>query len=294
MAIGDVADRSGRGGAMSYANPTRGRTETGALLGLATLVGFSTWVLFLSPLISVLGSFVPNSESLLGTFLLTALRFVPLWLIAWYTPRLFGRSSKTLIRPDGTWQRHWIWFGFSSWFALSALLSLAEWLLLPESFSLTLSWQNVALSLLVAIVVFPIQTSAEELVFRGLLPQSLGQWLRHPALLAVASGLLFAIPHLLNPEALGEPWLALLAYGSLGAVWSAAVLRTGGLEVALGAHLANNIFALSIVGYEESALPSIAIWTTPPVDLSVEVIKGLIGGGLWLLALYWWSRKREQ
>lgn len=279
---------------MSYARPERGPRETGPLLGLAIWSLFFLWLFVFSPMVAAVGALIPGSDSLLWTFLLTALRFLPLWLMAWFTPRLFGRSPRSLIRAGGSFDSGWLAIGFGSWFGLSILVSAVEWLLSPGDFALTFSWTNAALSLVVALLVFPLQTSAEELVFRGLIPQALGRAVRADWLLALISGLFFAVPHLLNPEAVGAPLLALVAYGSLGAAWSYAVLRTGGLEVALGAHLANNIFALSIVGYENSALPSVAIWTTPAVALGQEAVKAVAGGLVWLLAVSWLQRRRAR
>lgn len=279
---------------MSFARPTRGARESGPMLGFAIWTIFFVWLLIFSPLVTSLAGLIPGSDSLLWTFLLTALRFLPLWLMAWFTPRLLGRAPRTLIRPAGTFDFWWLAVGFGSWFALSASLAALEWLADPESYTLTFSWGNAALSLLVALLVFPVQTSAEELVFRGLIPQALGQVVRADWLLALLSGLLFALPHLLNPEAVGQPGFALIAYGALGATWSYAVLRTGGLEVALGAHLANNIFALSVVGYENSALPAIAVWTTPAIALDQEALKSVVGGLVWLYAVHWLRGRRER
>ena len=57
---------------------------------------------------------------------------------------------------------------------------------------------------LAALLLTPLQCAAEELVFRGYVLQGLGRLLRNPLVLVVLSGLLFAIPHLLNPEVDGE------------------------------------------------------------------------------------------
>ena len=293
MAARHPSHLSGRGGTLSYAHPARGSRESGPLLGFATLLAFSIWLLFFSPLVGAVTALIPGSDSLLGTFAGTALRFIPLWMLAWYVPRLLGRPSITLLRPAGRIQLRWFGFGFGSWLALSGAFAVGEWLLSPEDFTVTVSWSHAVLSVFVALIVFPIQTSAEELVFRGLIPQALGTVLRSDWAIAAASGLLFAVPHLLNPEAIGNSSAALIAYGALGAAWCLAVLRTGGLEVALGAHLANNIFALSIVGYENSALPSIALWTTPAIDLSLEAGKSVVAGAIWVSLVHLWSRKNS-
>jgi len=51
-----------------------------------------------------------------------------------------------------------------------------------------------------SILLTPIQCAAEELVFRGYAMQGLALLTRRPALIAVGCSIVFALPHLLNPE----------------------------------------------------------------------------------------------
>lgn len=105
-----------------------------------------------------------------------------------------------------------------------------------------------------ALLLVPIQTSAEELLFRGYLMQGLGLVLHRWGAVLVSS-LLFALPHLLNPEVYGANlWIAFLPYLTTGLLLSLITLRDGTLELALGVHAINNIFAFLFV-------------TTPPYDI---------------------------
>ena len=56
--------------------------------------------------------------------------------------------------------------------------------------------------LLFAIVLVPIQSGFEEVFFRAYIVQGLMQFLRNKLVLALAAGVIFALPHLANPE----PW----------------------------------------------------------------------------------------
>lgn len=76
---------------------------------------------------------------------------------------------------------------------------------------------------------------AEEILFRGWLLQQTYAFVRNVALLLTINGLLFSAVHF-DPSP--GPFLIRAA---MGAAWSWVVLRTGGLEFALGAHLANNL-----------------------------------------------------
>lgn len=80
-----------------------------------------------------------------------------------------------------------------------------------------------------------IAAAAEEVACRGVLLRLTGQATRHPLVLCLVNGVLFSALH-------GDPDpVAFVARALSGAVWTWAALRLGGLEFAIGAHLANNL-----------------------------------------------------
>jgi hypothetical protein len=81
------------------------------------------------------------------------------------------------------------------------------------------------------------------------------------AILITITSLLFTIPHLGNPEmARGEVWGA-LGYFGFGVFCAVITLQDQGLELALGVHAANNLFASVLVNSWDSVLPSQALFT---------------------------------
>lgn len=92
-----------------------------------------------------------------------------------------------------------------------------------------------------AVVLLVLAAAAEEVVFRGWLLKQTGAFTRNPAILMAANGLLFAAIHFdPNPGA----FLVRAAMG-VGLTWM--TLRTGGIELAIGAHAANNIVILMLL-----------------------------------------------
>lgn len=87
--------------------------------------------------------------------------------------------------------------------------------------------------LAIAVLVVPLQAAAEEYAFRGLLMQTVGAWLRHPAFAVVLPVPLFTLGH--EYDALGLVDVAAFALFAGWLTW-----RTGGLEAAIGLHVANN------------------------------------------------------
>ncbi len=77
--------------------------------------------------------------------------------------------------------------------------------------------------------------AAEEVVCRGVLLRLTTQLTRHPVVLCLINGLLFSALHL-DPDP-----VAYVARALSGAIWTWAAIRLGGLEFAIGAHLANNL-----------------------------------------------------
>lgn len=92
-----------------------------------------------------------------------------------------------------------------------------------------------------AIVLLLIAAAAEEIVFRGWLLKHAGAFIRNPAILMAVNGLLFALIHFdPNPG-------AFLVRAAMGAGLTWMTLRTGGIELAIGAHAANNIAILLLL-----------------------------------------------
>ena len=93
-----------------------------------------------------------------------------------------------------------------------------------------------------------LQSSAEELVFRGYLPQSLHHMLpgllNQPILIALISSALFAALHWGNPDVMHSPWIAMAEFFVLSLAVSWLSLRLGGLEAAFALHSVNNCMLL--------------------------------------------------
>lgn len=140
--------------------------------------------------------------------------------------------------------------------------------------------------LLIAFTLIPIQTSAEEVFFRGWIQQRLENGRRSIWLVSLIGGALFAIPHLSNPEVNGQLFFAILGYGASGFMFAWVSMRDQSIGIALGAHAANNIMASLLVSSADSALPSVSIWTTPAVDWFSAAILSIVTVPLfiWLTA----------
>jgi len=187
------------------------------------------------------------------------------------------RPLRTLISSNRSiaWGR--LFQGFGVWFVLAALIAVVEALLFPGRYVWTLDIRRFIPFVLLALIFIPIQTSAEEFFFRGYILQGIGLHWRNIWLLSAISGLLFGLPHLLNPEAAVNYALLGLFYFAFGFVLAYITLRDGKLELALGAHAANNLFSVLFANTIVSALPSPSLFTITVIDAVYSVPAALIG-----------------
>lgn len=132
-------------------------------------------------------------------------------------------------------------------------------------------------SLIVVLLLVPVQAAAEEYIFRGMLMQSIGRWLRHPAWAILLPVPLFVFGHLYDVIGLVSVGVFAVAAGWM--TW-----RTGGLEAAIALHVVNNLtaFGLQLAGGEEAAANS-------PGLLSLVFSCLLVGG--FVAFVEWWLRR---
>ena len=109
--------------------------------------------------------------------------------------------------------------------------------------------------------------AAEEVVCRGVLLRLTGLITRRPLVLCLINGVVFSAIHL-DPDP-----VAFVSRAVSGGIWTWAALRLGGLEFAIGAHLANNlIIALFWQPFSQAGVSQDSAW----IDLAPEVLTTVI------------------
>lgn len=245
--------------AMADGNPeTAVNLETGLVTGINPLFNFMAAMLTFAPLI--VGIFV-------------VVRFV------------HGRPFRSIITPAKklNWQR--LGQGFALWLLLAALASLVEYLLHPEIYSLVFNARRFVPFALFALLLVPMQTSAEELLFRGYLLQTTGHFSRNIWFLGLINGLLFMVPHLGNPELAASAILLPLFYFSFGALFAFITLRDNSAELALGAHAANNLYSALFANYNNSALQTESVFLVTELDAVYGLVSLWVMGGIFYFVL---------
>ncbi len=204
------------------------------------------------------------------------------------------RPLLTIMTPQRKLDWRKIWLPGLLWFFLSIWVTLGDVLLHPGTYKLAFDLRQWLPFALTALLLTPIQTTAEEWMFRGYLLQGLGRITRNKTVLIVVSGILFAVPHFLNPEMQIDFMLLAFYYFSFGAFLTWMTLRYQSLELALGVHAANNLFAVIVANYEGSALPSPAIFMANGLDPIYSLLSFLAAAIIFILLIQRWITAQVQ
>ncbi len=202
--------------------------------------------------------------------------------------RLHRRPFRSLLGGDRQLHGKRLGAAFGLWFLLLSFSTAITALLAPGDFHLTfkpLTWLGLVL---VAVPLTTLQVSCEELFFRGYLLQGLGLRLRSHLVLSVLTAVLFALVHLANPEVQrGAGWIVFY-YFSFGLLAAWLTLKENRLELALGLHLATNLFGILIVSSSDSVLPAPALfqvnavgnpaWSVVVFLLDAAIFYGILRG----------------
>lgn len=209
------------------------------------------------------------------------------------------RSIKSLItsRKSIDWKR--FWFGFFTWGVFSVMLLVLGYFMSPDTFVWNFKPAQFFMLLLVSLLFMPLQTSLEELLFRGYLMQGLGILAKNRWLPLVITSVLFGLMHGLNPEVEKIGYSIMVFYIGTGLLLGIATLMDEGTELALGIHAINNIVAATLVTSNWMVFQTDALFidnSEPNVNL-LMYLPVFIGYPIYLLILskkYGWKNWKEK
>ncbi len=227
-------------------------------------------------------------------FILILLSFVVGLMALWLgLAVIHKRPLKSIITPyqNIRWSR--VGFGFGVWFLLIAGLEILSYFISPETYLFQLEWKTWLPLVAIALLIMPMQTSFEELLFRGYLLQGLGLAFNSRLVALVLTSVAFGAMHLANPE-IHEfgLWLMMPYYIGMGFFLGILTLMDDTLELALGIHAANNIFGAAFVTFTGSALQTDAVFRVTEVNTTfmIPVFYVLAAGFIYLCARrYGWK-----
>lgn len=145
----------------------------------------------------------------------------------------------------------------------------------PADFAWPAAGARTALVFALILVLTPLQSAAEEYLFRGLPLQLLGTWFRSPLWGIVPPVPLFMIGH-------GYNWVGQIDLAAFALCMGFLVWKSGGLELAIVVHAANNLVLFLLAPFSVSSLHQGAV-PLQALLLSVPLMLGITAGlTLWV------------
>lgn len=157
------------------------------------------------------------------------------------------RKIVTLItsRNKVDWNR--VFYAFSIWAIIGVFMITVGYFMSPEDYVWNFKPLPFFFLVVISFLFLPIQTSMEELLFRGYLMQGFGTWFKKSFVALLLTSVIFGLLHGLNPEVEKLGWISMVYYIGTGLVLGIFTLMDEGTELALGFHAANNIIAAVLV-----------------------------------------------
>ncbi len=181
---------------------------------------------------------------LLGNLLPFAFLLVFLLLFVKF---LHQRSITSVItsRKKVDWKR--FFFGFFFWGILTSVFLIIGYFLEPELYTWNFKPSSFIVLLIISLVFIPLQTSFEELYFRGYLMQTTGIITKNKWFPLIFTSVLFGLMHSFNPEVEKLGYSIMTYYIGTGFLFGIITLMDEGTELALGMHAVNNIIAATLI-----------------------------------------------
>lgn len=201
---------------------------------------------------------------------------------------LNSRTIRVII--NGTSKIRWNRFFVSGlvWFLLSAIYLFIYLKFDPSNYTINTRTSSLLILALISFLFIPFQAGLEEVVFRGYLMQGFAVLLKNRWFPLVMTSVLFGLLHAFNPEVKEFGFFAMMPqYITFGLIFGLATIFDDGIEAAMGAHAANNIFLCIMVTSESSSLQTPAVYVQLTTKPWSEFLGLIISGILFIWILKW-------
>ena len=218
-----------------------------------------------------------NLPSNLTLFLVLLPFAVVLPFVYLVVTRLHNQSILSLITARNRVDYKKIFFSFILWGSISTIMVFFDYWMSPGDFIWNFKPITFLILFLISIVMIPLQTTLEEIIFRGYLLQGLGVLFKNRWMPLLTTSTLFGLLHLWNPEIDKLGIHLIWYYIGTGLFLGLITLMDDGLELALGFHAANNLVTALLVTASWTAFQteSLLIDNSDP-SLGVELIMTLL------------------
>jgi len=225
-------------------------------------------------------------EPNLGLFMMLFPFLVGLIAFILLVKPLNNRTFKMTVNGTGVFRWDRFFTSGLVWLILSAAYFFIYLKTDPSNFTLTNTSGTLILLIIVSLIFIPFQAAFEEVLFRGYLMQGSAVLTRNRWLPILITSVLFGLMHAFNPEVEEFGFFTMMPqYILFGLIFGIITVLDDGIEAAIGAHAANNIFLCIMVTHQSSALQTPAIYEQQYVYPWTEFTALLITGIIFILVL---------
>lgn len=195
------------------------------------------------------------------------LSFVILWIFIKYVHKKRFLVSLTAFESFN-WKK--LFFSFFVWLAMSAIIDGTFYFMDPTNYEFHFAGKEFWILLAISLLIIPIQTSFEELLFRSYLMQSIGMISAYRIVPFMITSVAFGLMHIMNPEIGEYGYIVLIQYIGIGFLLGLLTILSDSTELALGLHAANNIYGSIFVSFKGSALTTDSLFYSKEMDVSLS------------------------
>jgi uncharacterized protein len=194
---------------------------------------------------------------------------------------LNGRTFKATVNGTGKIRWNRVFISALVWLILSIIYLLVYMKIDPSNFTINNKTISLFILAVISVLFIPFQATFEEVLFRGYLMQGFSVLLKNRWFPVVMTSILFGLWHSLNPEVKEFGFLTMMPqYILFGLIFGIITIMDDGIETAMGAHAANNIFLCIMVTNNASVLQTPAlceqITVYPWIEFAGLVITGIV------------------
>jgi len=222
-----------------------------------------------------------------GFFLMLLIFVISMLALMLCVRHLHQRPFVRLVTPHRTinWQK--IFFGFGLWMAIALVAEVISYMMHPALYSMQFRPLSFLVLVVLCILVLPIQTSFEELFFRGYLMPWFGRLIANKWVPLILTSVLFGLVHGFNPEVEKYGFYTMQVYYiSAGLFLGIITILDDSLELALGVHAATNFLGATVLSYEGSVLQTDTLFKAAEVDPIMMIITFYIGASIFMVVCW--------
>ncbi|RPH29373.1 MAG: CPBP family intramembrane metalloprotease [Bacteroidales bacterium] len=196
---------------------------------------------------------------------------------------------------NGTRNVRWKRFFFSIviWGLIMLIYLLIDHSINPSNYKLNINLSAFIPLIFISILLIPFQTTYEEVIFRGYFTQGVAAWTKSRLWAIIIPSLLFGLMHSFNPEIkVFGFWAIMPSYIIFGLFFAIVTILDDGIEVAMGAHAANNIFSSIFVTSKSSVLQTPALFEQQVIEPNKETLILILSSTIFIAILkykYHWK-----